>query len=99
MHTATSKVDWIKADIMIKNVSTAKTIIHVCLDTVHDVENSSDEFVTNVLFETEGLFVWKIFSSKLILDDSQIFLIFLIIIIWLIKLINILKISYQWVIQ
>jgi len=74
VHTDTSKVDWTKADTMIKNVNTAKTITHVCLDAVQDVENSSDEFVTDVLSKTEGLFVRKTFSSKLILDDSQMFL-------------------------
>jgi len=70
-------VDCTKADITIKNVSTAKTIIHACLDAVHDVNNSSDGFVAEVLSETEGLFVRKTFSSKLILNDNQMFLTFI----------------------
>jgi len=71
VHTDTNKVDWTKAAIMIKNVSTAKTITHVCLDAVHDVNDSSHEAVTDVqLSETEELIVRKTFSSKFILKKT-----------------------------
>lgn len=71
VHTYTCKVDWTNADIMIKNVSIAKTITHVCLDAVHDVNNASDESFKDVLSETKGVFVRKIFSSKLILNKPH----------------------------
>jgi len=74
VHTDTNTVDWTKAAIMIKNVSTAKTIIHVCLDAVHDVNNSAAESVADVpLSETEDSFVRKTFSSKLILNKPHVF--------------------------
>jgi len=53
VQTDTNKKDLIKAIMMIKNISPAKTKIHDCLDAVHDVKKPLDKIVADVLIDVE----------------------------------------------